>query len=420
MNAEDLLEAIGEAQDGYVLDAREPPKQRISVLSFCASVAACLCLILSLAWILPRDIPDYPDAIISAAQLAALFTEEYYGTNQYDRVCVPSDEYLRLYEIPETEALPVYRYYRYDDSADLTPSDEEREAFITKSLSNFCSALEIPIPDEETSYQNDVWSIRPQDGPYWFSAFANDQRYYFSLDLNVNADVDDLTVRLNGHAVQIDQRQTDQEILTSLEDVKAQLFEIFGVSFSDAKIIRHYDGCGDQGVEYLMVFYYDEDAHPINAARDLPETDRIQLIFRHMVTYEGRQAEDLGLLFAEVIYSDYHRPPEEECTQFTTGNMISLKEAEAMLYNDYVFGKGCPKCMTYQDRVSFRGYDHVGFEYLNCHNEASDTSYAFPFYAFYKDIGTAENGQTIYARTYVPAIEVSDIEGYFRNHQKYH
>ena len=43
-----------------------------------------------------------------------------------------------------------------------------------------------------------------------------------------------------------------------------------------------------------------------------------------------------------------------------------------------------------------------------------------PFYAFYKAIGTSDNGNTIYAKTYVPAIEVSDMDAYFQEQQQYH
>ena len=45
------------------------------------------------------------------------------------------------------------------------------------------------------------------------------------------------------------------------------------------------------------------------------------------------------------------------------------------------------------------------------------------FYAFYKKNGTSENGNEIYAKTYVAAIEVSGYKSYFKkqkdNHQNF-
>ena len=43
-----------------------------------------------------------------------------------------------------------------------------------------------------------------------------------------------------------------------------------------------------------------------------------------------------------------------------------------------------------------------------------------PFYAFYKKIGTAENGNICYAKTYVAAIEVSGYKEYFESQKNYH
>ena len=43
-----------------------------------------------------------------------------------------------------------------------------------------------------------------------------------------------------------------------------------------------------------------------------------------------------------------------------------------------------------------------------------------PFYAFYKNIGRSENGNLIYAKTYVPAIEVSGYKEYFESQEANH
>jgi pyruvate dehydrogenase complex dehydrogenase (E1) component len=43
-----------------------------------------------------------------------------------------------------------------------------------------------------------------------------------------------------------------------------------------------------------------------------------------------------------------------------------------------------------------------------------------PFYAFYKKLGIDKNGNTVYARTYVPAFEVSGYEEYFKSQEAEH
>ena len=43
-----------------------------------------------------------------------------------------------------------------------------------------------------------------------------------------------------------------------------------------------------------------------------------------------------------------------------------------------------------------------------------------PFYTFYKQIGTSPGGNPIYAKTYVPAIEVTGMEEYFQKAMEFH
>jgi hypothetical protein len=117
----------------------------------------------------------------------------------------------------------------------------------------------------------------------------------------------------------------------------------------------------------------------------------------------------------------------QKYSMITATERISLEEAEALLYNGYVFGgHSCPLCMAEQEKVDFEGYDFVSMEYLfryyyNADREVPSTG--IPFYAFYKKIGTAPNGNLIYAKTYVPAIPVSGYTEYFEkqkeNHGKY-
>lgn len=78
-----------------------------------------------------------------------------------------------------------------------------------------------------------------------------------------------------------------------------------------------------------------------------------------------------------------------------------------------------PFCMAEQNKVDFHGYDFVGLEYIFSMDDRKGTE-AVPFYAFYKKIGTAGNGNLIYARTYVPAFAVSGYREYFEKQKEAH
>ena len=53
-------------------------------------------------------------------------------------------------------------------------------------------------------------------------------------------------------------------------------------------------------------------------------------------------------------------------------------------------------------------------------NKTGRSTEGIPFYAFYKNIGKSENGNTTYAKTYVPAVQVSRYEEYFESQKDNH
>ena len=76
--------------------------------------------------------------------------------------------------------------------------------------------------------------------------------------------------------------------------------------------------------------------------------------------------------------------------------------------------------MAEQDAVDFSDYDFVDIVYIQSRNPNQASKDIIPFYAFYKKIGIAENGNEIYAKTYVPAIRVSGYEEYFKSQEAEH
>ena len=117
--------------------------------------------------------------------------------------------------------------------------------------------------------------------------------------------------------------------------------------------------------------------------------------------------------------SDVNEPKYREIAK---AKRISLSEAEALLYKGYVFGgHTCPLCMREQDKVDFEGYDFVGLAYVFEYSQPDGPpAMGIPFYTFYKEIGASPNGNTVYAQTYVPAIEVYGYEEYFESQAEEH
>ena len=147
----------------------------------------------------------------------------------------------------------------------------------------------------------------------------------------------------------------------------------------------------------------------------------INIEFDNNWNYEGDFVSDSILKNANIRYTQMRTDVGETIPLIAMAKKLPLEEAETLLNKGYVFSDhACPFCMSQQDQVSFMHYDYVGIEYKFGLFEAKDTTMGIPFYAFYKNIGTAQNGNKIYAKTYVPAIEVEGYEEYFEAlHEKH-
>ncbi len=200
-----------------------------------------------------------------------------------------------------------------------------------------------------------------------------------------------------------------------------ELFAIFGVKFEDAKIVRKYDGDGEHGVSWLTIFFFDEDAHPLNQMSEAPVSDYIRVSFDNFANFENDILSETILQDVHILYRQNRRDVRETYVESKNLKMISLSEAEEMLAKGYVFGgHACPYCMEEQEAVDFEHYDKVGMEYVMGQDDTGEELERVPFYVFYKYIKEARNGNQIYAKTYVPAIAVSGCEEYFESQKQYH
>ena len=145
----------------------------------------------------------------------------------------------------------------------------------------------------------------------------------------------------------------------------------------------------------------------------------VRIRFDNSVNFPGDIVSDVDLSVVEIDYQICAAGFE----RIAEADMISLWEAEWMLKNGYAFGNPiCQLCIASQEKIDFSDYDYVGFEYVTSRHGIyfGKTIYSVLFYTFYKYIGDAENGNQIYAKTYVCAIGVSGIREYFQSLEKAH
>lgn len=365
------------------------------------------------------DIPVYEDAFYSASDIAEVFSGPAIEgpTNRYSTVCVPDAEYLTLNALPEEEYLPIYQY-----GADGKASDEsELISFAEVRLDRFAESLGMELPAFKIS--TDVaLSYEPVDDSemaYWLNAYQHERYNY----IFARSQETDRTMFLDGEQITVRQKQSDGAIIESLASVKEKLFAVFGVSFTDVKVVRGFDAYSLHGVEYLAVYFYNAADHPLNeyAGKRQPYSDYISLYFDNHPNYEGDFVSDDLLTQVEVRFCESRVELTEAQAVASKAKILPLERAEEMLAAGYVFGgHACALCMEAQDKVDFAAYDYVSFEYVIRQPYGQQVSKGFPFYAFYKQIGTAENGNIYYAKTYVPAIEVTGLADYFESQAENH
>ncbi len=385
------------------------------------AIAACFALIVGAIIAVPMlngnspwfkrlpDVPTWDNAQYSAENISKWFDtySDAVSTNAYTEIYVPDARYLYIDTIPDEEYLGVYQYIRNGNAL----NKNDFQAFMDGILPKVAASIHAPVPQYEIDEDDDLIRARIKISSYYMAIWHCNSFSSFSLLRQSDSDG---KIILDGETVQIDQRLSDEEIINSIQSIKNKLFAIFSVSFTDAKIIRHFNDYGKHGAQSIYIYFYDK--HPLNSDSGIPRCYYICIRFDNQ-NDPGAIERDSILTRADIEYSKNRVDITEEYALLTNAKRISLEDAEALLYNGYVFGgHSCPKCMAAQDKISFEGYDFVDMEYVfGSDPQANESVIGIPFYAFYKKIGTARNGNSIYAKTYVAAIEVSGYDAYFKS-----
>ncbi len=354
------------------------------------------------------DPPLYDEAYLSALEAAGVFAPYSEGAaiNAYTKVFSPETRPISAGDVPEGGYADIYGFKQASAELDR----REFEDFVNDTRPKILSALGMELDEFETYEKNyDGYVVSNNRGGGLVITISQ-----HSDDIGVKNDINKIRIslevltegeiKLGGEAVQIDQRQSDSEILASFEPTKEKLFDLFGCTFDSSEIRFNYDGESEFGANMVALEYYNR--------ADILRTEGITVLFTNFD--EGLQSADI-LKRCSIEYRQARVAFEEYCERVARCALISLEEAEAQLAAGYVFGgHSCEACMSMQERVSFDEYDLVGFEYV------AGESRAVPFYTFYKDIGKTANGNTIYAKVYVCAVRLSGLEEYFAGQRDAH
>ena len=405
----------------YEVYAQKLPEMKRNRRIILAAIAACIAVLITVNLLTPR-VPTYDDAVYSAEDIANLFSAEYFdgSTNAYQRIDVPSAEQLDLNGLTNKQYAAIYEYVAPEPNLNRS----EFSAFAERITPKVSDALGIPIPEftikVDRTYSGDELGISIDASDYYIRLSQTNGYHYFSVSSSTTS-VHNGTVTLNGQVIQADQTRSDEEILQSLSQIRRDLFDIFGVRFKDAKIIREYDGYSKYGVEWLYVYFYNESDHPLNAYSDKPVSDYISISFDNFSNYADDIVSDSVLTKSSIKYIQYRADAPSRYQKIANARLISLEDAELLLKKGYVFGgHTCRLCMAALEKVDFEDYDYVEFTYITGLDSYGNKTQVIPFYAFYKYLGVANNGNEIYVFTYVPAIEVSGLQEYFESQTATH
>ena len=334
------------------------------------------------------------------------------GTKIYTKVYAPSLESLNYncLPVPNTETVGIYER-RVDRTGAVNES--EAKSFINKYLPATLKSLGISAKysinhSESTDYSSEEYEATVSKGNYM--AFAHSNALINSISfLRV---YDEYTpIKLGGVDISVDRRQTDEEIISSLQPLRSLLCNLFDTDLPDMLIIRSYSDDTETDMSFFTVYMYDKTKNVTDIRYDI-DSDYVILQFRNYRQTDDSIVSDGVLNNATVRFYHYKKPAEEIYVKTADARLISIEEAEELLRKGYVFGgHACPLCMAEQQEVSFDEYDKVGLTYFN----------GIPFYAFYKEIGKADyNSNKVYARTLVCAVEVSGYKEYFDSQKAYH
>lgn len=419
MKIEQLYEALTDIDAAYILSAApQPTRARRLRIQRWIALAACLCLIIGILFPHQRSVSQY-----SAYDAASLFASVNDGsTNQYMQVSAPDERGLYLNRMMVSNRMKVYRYRGSGKKLD----EDELLDFAHTYIPKVEKLLNMSVSDYEINRFESFGSLRSLYIYHSDDFYVGATQYEGYHRISFSGYDGDL-LYLDGKALQINPQKSDGRILASLASAKRTLFRTFGVSFKDVKLVRKYNAYDEYGATSIHIYFYNEKDHALNRYVEHPVSDCIELAFYQGQEWNGYLPSATSMTDCTVRYIQNRTKQNRMYEVDSKVKTLSVREAEKLLNSGYVFGgHACQLCMERQEKISFENYDHVELTYLYYNGSGDPPEYVpeadlyIPFYAFYKQIGTGKNGNLIYAKTYVPAIALQDMDEYFVQQQEKH
>jgi len=328
-------------------------------------------------------------------------------TTSYSTVDVLSSKYLYIDPLPKDEYVTVYR-----TTQGLPLNQNEFSLFSEKYAPKLSAALGESVPKYTFESMGHYISAEEDDHPLSMQQYKSFHAIrYWNYDLD-NSGKNNMV--FDGITVVIDQSKSDSQIKKSLQPLKEKLEKIFDTKFVNLDIYRYYDDYSEAGAVSVLVVFSNSDDETIKKS--------VKLEFDNRSHHESDIVSKNKLYKINFTYWEERGENVRDDVAVVRIKKLPLKKAEQYLSKGYVLSlQGCAICQSLQEPVDFTDYDYVEIVQRTANRENDDGTYdIIPFYAFYKYIGKGKNGNEIYAKTYVPAIEVSGWEKYFKNKHKNH
>jgi len=351
-------------------------------------------------------LPVYENTKYTAKEFAKKFSPVYDGipTRDYDEVVLPSLDVLGEPELPTDELLPIKK----QTITRQEPTKAELEAFLEDCVPRLAEALNEPLPEYQIKKSDFPFMLDiPPEMIYFEQHYATLPFQGYST-IQIDQGLSSLRVSLSSHEtggslfgipVTIRADHTDEEILTSLSALTPKLAYLFDMTITNVTVSRAYSNIAPLGFSNITVRFLTDTKKSLQIRFKCDGNDPV--LTNHYIHFEQNS-----------------RTVENETVD--TQRRISLEDAELLLYNGCVMGAHvCDICMKSQKGVDFEGYDYVTLEYKSLRLPITSLSTleteSYPFYAFYKKIKTLENGNSVYAKTYVCAFELGDYVGFWNS-----
>ncbi len=422
MKKNELLDALGEADEALVERADRlmtGATRRRRIARLLIPLVASLLVAATLFCVFAVPHIRYINTPISAYDIAKVTpggVSDGVAISSYKEVCYPADGPTSLVSIPNTKYLDIYAAKNTGKPIDKDEFESFKSNILEKLTVSLGHSVEL---DRAKEHEYRIYSYYTGGGHrVEFEQQAGGKRdmtftYYpealnsFSVSKDYNSAPAD--IKLNGRSVSIKADQTEAEILLELEWVRDILFEIIGQKLDSSRVELYYNKESSSPLPAgITVYYFNESDREIGG-------DEVML-------YLSGGASSCTL--ASIRYSDFRLSSRERYGVMSRVRRLTLEDAEALLAQGYVWGGHACDCIKEQAKIDFEEYDYVGFEYIGCEDvtvSSQNRGLSVPFYAFYKKLRTLENGNVIYAKTYVCAVDLPDLQEYFAEQAKlYH